>query len=399
MQTSSNDKELSVGRVLEVLRKRKWYLILTTLLVAAGAILYALGQPDRYRSDALLTAEPTVPDYVKGELPGPQQNIQDKLWLIRENVLIPPVLETVIQEYHLDQKQPPTSFVQRGADQIVSAWENATQSLPFFKKEKTEVGDGPRQELLEDIKKKVTIQVEAPDAFVVGFEGRTREEAMDVSNRLSQLLVERTAEDSNQSATWTADFMKTEVDEVKQKLDAQNEAIRRFQSASPEQAPGRTDIDARTLATLREQLHAKIEQISDDQARRAAVEQEMKDLNNQIPPETEEKSADEIRLAEQRAKLAQMETVYTDQFPEIKNLKAEIRNLETSVATNKPTAKKVRTEPTPSQLHYLALKGEVESIDRRLQSSQRQQAGLAAQIASYERRLDAAPQSERARRP
>src|SRR5581483_2461905 len=101
MQTPSNDTELSVGRVIQILKKRRWHLIITAVVVTASAVIYAMSQREQYRSEALLTAEAPVPNYVKGELPGPETNIQDKLWLIRENLLIPPVLETVMQEYRL----------------------------------------------------------------------------------------------------------------------------------------------------------------------------------------------------------------------------------------------------------------------------------------------------------
>src|SRR3972149_5266579 len=132
MQAKGTAKELSILTVFEMLSKWKISIFLTTLLVTAAFVIYAASQADRFQAEALLAAEPAVPNYVKGEAPPAPVNIQEKLWLIREHLLNPPVLESVIQEFHLYQKHPPQTFLEKMQAQLQLLVKNAVRTLPFY---------------------------------------------------------------------------------------------------------------------------------------------------------------------------------------------------------------------------------------------------------------------------
>jgi len=321
-------------------------------------------------------------------------NMQDKLWLIRERLFNPTVLETVIQEFQLYANTLPENFLEKMWAQSKLRLMEAARSLPFYHPEEMTETER-RQRQIEDMKSRITIQVEAADAFAIGFEGKGREQTMDVANRLADLLVQRTTAVSEQNASWAAGFLKTEVEQVKTRLDQQNEQIRQYQQRAPDELPARLATDLKFLETLQAQLHAKTEQISDDQARRSAVLQELKDLEDQGALESGVKSSTETRLDELRTRLKQLQATYTDQYPEIRSVQTEIQSLEKTITASQSADGTIRGEATPARLRYVALKAESEEINQRLESYRKQQSELSSDMAGYERKVNSAPQRER----
>ncbi|MBI3894987.1 MAG: polysaccharide biosynthesis tyrosine autokinase [Acidobacteria bacterium] len=390
MQVQGRAKELSIVAVFEMLGKRKFAVAITMLLVTAAFMIYAFGQADRFRAEALLAAEPAVPEYVKRETSPAPVNIQEKLWLIRERLLNPPVLESVIREFDLYRYQPPQTFLEDIQARLALLLRTAVRALPGHQEP---TAQARRQRQIEDLKSKILIQVEAADAFAIGFEGQNRQQAMDVANRLADILVQKTSDASEQSAAWAAGFLQEEVEQVKRKLDQQNEQIQQYQSQGGDVST-RLGMDVKLLESFQEQLQLKTERIANEQARRSAVSQEMKELEEKGALESAVKSPEERRLEELRTRLKQLQATYTEQYPEMRAVKAEIQDLERVVAGSK-TKGKIIGEPSTAQLRYVALKAELEEIDQRLQSYRQQEKQLSSQITVSMRKVDSAPQRER----
>ena len=107
MATAQNVKEISLARFTGVVRKHRLCVVLTTLLIAAAVTIYIYGEPTRYRAEAMLSDNSSaVQDYVKPSNGNPvmPSNVQDKIWLIREHLFSPVVLQPIIQDFHLDEK-------------------------------------------------------------------------------------------------------------------------------------------------------------------------------------------------------------------------------------------------------------------------------------------------------
>src|SRR5262245_42465242 len=95
---NSTSNSLSIFALLETLRRRKFILIATTLLLAAGFGVFAHFQPDRYRSTAVIAAaQTTPPEYLRHVAP-PPLNIEDHLWTVREVLYSDSVLRVAAKE-------------------------------------------------------------------------------------------------------------------------------------------------------------------------------------------------------------------------------------------------------------------------------------------------------------
>ena len=120
---------------LDVFKRRKFYILAPTLLVAAGVITYALRLPDRYRAQALLAVERVVSqDYIKAESPTPAASIQEQLRAIREILYSKSVTDTAIREFNLNDSLAHGSS--QSEDEIKSRIKIQVEGLLFFTSKK-----------------------------------------------------------------------------------------------------------------------------------------------------------------------------------------------------------------------------------------------------------------------
>jgi len=145
---------------------------------------------------------------------------------------------------------------------------------------------------------------------------------------------------------------------------------------------------------MQQQVQAKTDKLTEDQARRSAVLEEIKALEKQGVLESRdarEKSPTDAKLEELRLKLKQLRARYTPRHLEVTQTEKEIQDLE---ASRSRTATKA-SEPSPAYMRYVALKSELESIDQRVKSYQQERTALTSQMSIYERRVQASPWHER----
>ena len=377
MQTSDVYKQVSFISVLEALKRRKYYILIPTLVFAVGFGVFGYMLPDRYRTRALLAAEPmaTAHDYVNAAGTAHTThivNVEEQLRKVREIVYSTPVLETVIKEFQLY--------------------------------------DGVSDVALLDLKSKITIDAEKDDpthqhsqptwiSFYIGVEGGDKQKVMGVTNRLVELFIQKASSARGQRAEDVAGFIDAELVQLKEKLTQQDEKIKNYKQRAVHELPEVADTNLKILETLQGQVLAKNESLTNEQARRTAVAQELQELEKQVltPAETpREKSAAEVRLDELRIKQEQLQRRYVEGHPDLALVRKEVADAEKLVTAPTTTEKKPTAAPSPLYMRSVQLRAELQSIDQRLNSYRKEQPALASQMALYQRRIESAPQHERA---
>ena len=103
METDKGSKRHSAFTVLKALKRRKLYLLVPMVLVTAAVAVYTGRLPERFRARALVASEAAAPEpYLSGRIDAVATvNVQEHLRAIRETLLSPPVLETVIRSFKL----------------------------------------------------------------------------------------------------------------------------------------------------------------------------------------------------------------------------------------------------------------------------------------------------------
>lgn len=356
METDKAGKRHSAFTVLKTLKRRKLYLLVPMVLVTAAVAVYTERLPERFRARALVASETTVPQpYLSGRVDiVATLSVEEHLRAIRETLLSPPVLETVIREFKLYDL----------------------------------TGQPERDRAIESMKSRIQIQVDSPDAFYVGFEGDQPQQVMQVANRLAALFVERTSDLHGQRVAQVDSLLDTEVDRLRTLLREQEEGLKNYKESVAQELPDRLAANLKLLENLQQQAQSKSDEIAEAQARRLAVVGEILALESQgaLEAAPREKTANETTLDDLRVKLRQLKTRYTAENPEIQRTEKEIRDIE---ALGTPLGP--RREPSPLHMRHVALEAELTSIDQRVKSYQQERAALTSQMAGYEKRVNSSP--------
>jgi len=356
METNTAGKRHSAFTVLKTLKRRKLYLMVPMVLVTAAVAVYTERLPERFRARALVASEATAPEpYLSGRVDMVATlSVEEHLRAIRETLLSPPVLETVIREFKLYDLTG-----QRELDRAI-----------------------------ESMKSRIQIQVDSPDGFYVGFEGDQPQQVMQVANRLAALFVERTSDLHGQRVAQVDSLLDAEVNRLRTLLREQEEGLKNYKQSVAQELPDRLAANLKLLENLQQQAQSKSDEIAEAQARRLAVVDEILALESQgaLEAAPREKTANETALDDLRAKLRQLKTRYTSENPEIQRTEKEIRDIE---ALGTPLG--TRREPSPLHMRHVALEAELTSIDQRVKSYQQERAALTSQMAGYEKRVNSSP--------
>jgi succinoglycan biosynthesis transport protein ExoP len=356
METDKGGKRLSAFTVLRTLKRRKFYWLVPMVLITAAVAVYTGRMPKRFRAQALVASEAAVPEpYLSGRADAAATlNVQENLRAIRETLLSPPVLEAVIREFKLYDV----------------------------------AGNRGVERAIDSIKSRIQVQVESPDAFYVGFEGDQPRQVMQVANRLAALFVERTSDLHGERLAHVDSLLDAEVNRLRTEVGEQEAGLKNYRQSVAQELPDRLATNLKWLENLQQQLQTKSDQISEAQARRLAVVDEILALENQgaLEGEQRQKTANETTLDDLRLKLTQLKTRYTAANPEIQRTEKEIRDLE---ALGTPLG--TRREPSALHMRYIALQAELASIDQRVKSYQQERSALTSQMANYENRVNSSP--------
>jgi polysaccharide chain length determinant protein (PEP-CTERM system associated) len=344
------------------LKRRKLYLLIPILLLTPAVCFYALRLPEKFRAQALVGAEPLIP----GQAPSTARfdpavvSAQEQMRAVRDMLLSPPVLDEVSREFHL----APSPRSGRSGD------------------------------AKDDLRSKIQIQLDGPEAFYVGFEGPDPKQAMDVSNRLANLFVERTSALRGQQIEQHDSALDQEVERTRQQLEAQENGLRSFKDRVSQVLPDRLATNLKEMETRQQGIEAKSGQITEAEARRSSIIEEMKALEKQgvLLDDPPAKTPSQIALDDLRLKLSQLRARYTPEYPEIQRTELEIRDMEAAA----PPAAAPSHQPTPAQMRYIALQSELKSIDPRLNTYRQERDVLTAQMEEFERRVSSTPGFETA---
>jgi len=352
---------LSVFSILDGLRRRKFFIIIPTLLLTAGFSIYARLQPDKYRATAVIAAaQTTPPDYLKHVAP-PPLHLEDYLWTVREVLYSDPILQTAAKE----MKQ------YRGSSADLS----------------------PQQ--LDELKQQITIKIDGEHTFQLLYNSGDRDDAMNVTNKLADLFVAKASAKREQRTQQAATVIDDQVEELKQRMEAQSKQIHDFKTRQVTALPEHIDDNIRGIDSSRDAIQDRETKIAEEQAKKASIQRELKDLEAKgvlEQPLIREKTADETKLEELRFQLGELQTKYTPEHPTLLALKRQISDLERAIATQ---PKKPRSEPSPTYLRYSELQSELEGIDQRIEAYRRDQQGFKGQMDTYAARLQATPQHEK----
>ena len=264
-------QRLSPDAFLAVWRRRKWLALSTFAAIVTAAASVAAFLPEHYRGTATVLVERPATESLTR--PGETDEMETRLQTIGEKLLSRAQLEGLIEQFHLYRGQ--------------------------------RTGGASTDAIVEQMRRDIHLELKGIDplsgrgttvSFALSYWSDDPRVAAQVANSIAASYVEDNRKSREHQATSSAQFLKSQLDEAKTRMD----------ESSAEQA---------RLVARRDGLMKRL----------ASIE-----------PTNNPRSADVLRLTKLRQELTELLWQYKDNHPEVTKTRNEIRILEARIAASTP---------------------------------------------------------------
>jgi polysaccharide chain length determinant protein (PEP-CTERM system associated) len=354
----------------------KWLIVIPCLLGGIGAYAYARTLKNMYRSESviMMTPQRVREDLVRSTV---RATLAERIQTISQQIMSRTRLEGIIVDLNL---------------------------YPVERR------DGLMEDVVERMRRDVSVQVVRGDAFRVAYESESPIVAMRVTERLAGLFIDENLRDREQMAQGTSQFLESQVEDARRRLAEQESRLAAYRTAHAGQLPSQYEANLAAMSNAQ----GEIQRAQDLQARERdqlrQVERQLAELDapeatadTQLDTEAATVSGGSAaqQLTAARAALRNMELRLKPEHPDIGRMKRLITNLEQKAereALEAPLSPGTGAPRSPAEAARIAKRNELEALAERLRSSiaarDTEQNRLRGMVAEYQRRLEAAPARE-----
>jgi polysaccharide chain length determinant protein (PEP-CTERM system associated) len=381
-----------IGHLILIWRRR-WYLLLTALVVSAAGVAYAWKVPLRYKSVTRIMIESSIvsQEYVRSAVDDIRNRLIPIMNLVQSRVFI----ERLIEEFQLDGYGRDPRFSMDAAVKRVGA--------------------------------AIQVNSATENTFTMSFVWTTRELARAVTRRTAEALIQSTNATRQEKAIEADQFLDEQMRQAEHSLEAHEEKIKQFKNAHLGGLPEQSQTNLNAVSQLQAQLTAVENAIQNARDQRRMLEirlQEQKQIRtlsrsssrveNLLRPAVREEPHDRLQqqLEAKKTQLTETEAKYTAQHPDVVRLKQEIADLEQTIAKTKDNvAKDQITKGTADRdkeasqdqsgnldpifaMSDAQIQAEIESRDHEVQRHIKEKDEIDQQIRVYQSRLNLVPTLE-----
>lgn len=232
-------------------------------------------------------------------------------------------------------------------------------------------------------------------AFTLSYQGKDPIKIADVTNTLTDFYIEENVKDREKKADGRTQFLRAQLEKLLKKLEAQEQAISVFKEEHIGELPEQMSAILATLERLNDQLRLNSGKLAQANERRATLIQQMEDSNQTKPEAPVVLTSTQLRLQELYQRLQQLRIDYSEKYPDVIQVRAEIAMLERQ-PMGLPTAGDDEANKLPNpqpQIDNLKLQlSEVNAVIKALTTEER---NLQLSINHYRGRVEAVPRVER----
>lgn len=363
MQASS--RGFDIKQYLMILKKRRYLALAVFLLVLSGFAWSGYFMPNQYEASSMVFVQRSsvIDPLIKGV--GIAGSLDERLRTLRDRLISRSIIERVVKKLDLD---------------VYAKTPEKYEALI----------DNMRQGLIITIK--TPRGKEVADLFRISYTSPDPRKARDIVNTLISEYIEENMGFRRSDAYGAFEFIQTQLNEYKTKLEESDKVIRQFREKNPRMIPQNESA----LATRVESFQsAKIE----GEIRLRELQRRKENLQKQLSGEKEltvavvtKEGSPQSRLNYLNNQLVILTARYTDRHPEIIKLRGEIEELKKQV--NNPKSKDSDTSSETSALNpiYQQLRedlaktdAEIDSLKARIQELAKQQSSAQGQLSSMPR--------------
>ncbi|NOY52567.1 MAG: hypothetical protein GXP58_02985 [Deltaproteobacteria bacterium] len=256
-----------------------------------------------------------------------------------------------------------------------------------------------RERLLMSVRKRVKIRSIGAGLFSIAFQDHDPEGAMRFTQTLSSIFIEESLALKRNEAYSSVGFIKKQKDLYKKKLQASEEALRKFKLAHIDEMPGKENASLVQLQRLRDTLASTSLELQEDIQKKELI---AKQLSGEKPMVVSMMSGgatstvDKIKVLQ--FQLSQLLANYTEKHPDVIRIRSEIEKLkkEGSVpgAKSGPGLPRSDEFTTLNPLHQ-KLKENLNNIEISIGTLKHKEQILKGEIRELEKKVRSIPNREK----
>jgi polysaccharide biosynthesis transport protein len=334
--------------------------------------------PAKYTSSTLILVEqPTMP--VKYVAPNVNENLQDRLQSVTQQILSRTRLLTIIDKLHL-YAAPGTTIA-------------PDDKVEMMRKDIS-------IDLVRDIRNNEI------NSFKISYSALNPRVAQQVTSELSALFISENLKVRQAQSEGTTKFIEQQLEEARQALSLQEAKVSQFQTAHDSTLPSQQASNLQILSGLQTQLQNEQDSLNTAKQQRV-YDQSLIEQYRSLHPTSRtadgapaDLTAIDLELSKLRSQLADLSSKYTDSYPDVRKLKAQIARTEKTredlVAALKSggDAKQANEPDMATQPVVLQLQSQVRANEAEIANRERAIVSMQAKISEYQARLNAEPATE-----
>ncbi|HEY1580277.1 MAG TPA: XrtA system polysaccharide chain length determinant [Terracidiphilus sp.] len=363
-------------RYVDVVRRRHVYFLVPVLIgwLAVWSVSWLL--PTKYKSSTLILVEqPTMPEsYVA---PNVNENLQDRLQSISQQILSRTRLLMIIEKLNLYSS-----------------------------------GKGPQlpDDKVEAMRKDISVDLVKDSrngeisAFKVSFSSHDPVMAQKVTNELTQLFINESLRVRQQQSEGTTHFIEQQLEEARVTLADQEAKVKQFEAAHEGALPTQQQSNLQILGGLQGQLQNEQDSLNTAKQQKVYFQSLIEQYRNlhatgkSVDGAPTDLTLIDQQLAKLGAQLSDLRSRYTDSYPDVQRVKAQIVETQKQrdqllAAPRTGGAKSGASEPVEST-PLLQLQSQLQANQLEIASRERSIASLQGRINEYQGRLNAEPGTE-----
>ena len=365
--------ELTLWDLITIAYRRRWELILPLFISAIVGLLLSLILPKAYQASTMILYQPQqLPKDIVRTVDSDVQ--ESHLNTIAQLLLNRKSLERIVTDFNLySGAEYPDLTIEAKTDRL---WKNVTIELA--------------QEGIFN------------NAYVVSFMGDEPQTVMAVTNALSSYFIEANSKERESSAIGTSAFLTEELEGARRRLGEMEASLKEYRQRYMGELPEQLNSNLSTLDRLQDQLNKKEDALRgirlslsglDKQIEEERYVSTMNTLSGKDGSNILEVDTTDVGLLKEQ--LANLLTRYTDQHPDVRNLRSKIAQLESEMAAKGGAASRDRSGFVTSKTRYLQqLERQRDGLMSEKAAVEADIAALNREIAGYQVRVENTPRRE-----
>jgi polysaccharide chain length determinant protein (PEP-CTERM system associated) len=365
--------EIKLADAKRVLRRYWWVLLTCGVATVAVALAVTFILPKRYTSTTLVLVEqPTVPsDYVR---PVVSDDLNNRLASMKQQILSRSHLEPIIEKFGLYEEERKKLPMDDLIDKLRSAVDVAlTDPIPGT-------------------------QNHEPSGFRVSVTYKAPVMAQQICTEITSMFMEQNVLLREKQATQTTTFLSQQLDEAKQKLDAQDAELAQFKRQYFESLPDQEQRNLSLLTGMNSQLEANTAALSraqQDKAFNESLLSSQQETNRKMSQTGQNPDTQQQQLALLEDQLAVLQSKYTGEHPDVIKLKTQIDELKRRIMeAPQPTPAMNAAIPEHDSPQVQQLRAKLRQDNLNIADLLKQQEKIQAQIRVLQAHVQSSPAVE-----